>query len=303
MSGGTFLILRSAAGVIMRWLVAALTLALASPAWAQVDHTWVSTTGADENYACTVQFPCATLQRAHDALTTSSGAISVLTPGEYGPLAITKAVSVDNDSGGVALMIPANGGACVTVNVDKGLQVHLRGLTCEGLYANNIGIEIDSAQAVYVERCSIRNLGLTTAGGIGILLQPTSGTTQLFVSDTDIFNVGSLTQTGGIFVRSNGGNAVAVLDRVRLQDDVLGLWVDGSAASAVVRNSLISGNSSYGALVSGGALTLDNVAIVNNQVGLYGGPNDTVATLKNNTIIGNGTNVAGGITPVSVTPF
>src|ERR1700760_744389 len=62
-------------------------------AQAQALRTFVSGTGSDSN-PCTLALPCRTFQYAHDN-TAAGGEIDVLTPGGYGPLTISKAISVE----------------------------------------------------------------------------------------------------------------------------------------------------------------------------------------------------------------
>ena len=87
--------------------------------------------------------------------------------------------------------------------------------------------------------------------GYGILLQP-YGNTQMFVSDTIIFYNGNIALTGGILIQPRfGGGANVVLDRIHLENNVVGLLVDGrnttgNGSHVVIRDSVVSGNASDG---------------------------------------------------------
>ena len=69
---------------------------LAAPAQAQLARTWVSSLGNDAN-DCNRSTPCKTFQRAHDN-TLALGEISVLDPGGYGAVTITKGISIINEA-------------------------------------------------------------------------------------------------------------------------------------------------------------------------------------------------------------
>ena len=287
-------------------LLTAALMVTATIAQAQVDHTWVSTTGVDKNNTtCTVKFPCATLQRAHDELTGTFGTITVLAPGEYGPMVITKEVAVDNDTGGPALLIPS-GGPCITIDATKGGQVYLRGLTCDGLYANPVGIQVVSAQAVTIERSSIKNFGLTVPGGVGVLVTNTDAT-QLFISDTTIYNNGSTANTGGVFITPAAPSAkvLVVIEGSRVIDNVIGVLTTGPAVTTLVRNSSFAGN--FGAalnLQGSSAMVVDHTSVFDNVVGVQGQAGTKVFTTNTSLVIGNrDANVTGGFSTIPVTAF
>src|SRR5262249_41482264 len=73
-----------------------------------------------------------------------------------------------------------------------------------------------------------------------------------FVSDTLIYNNGSSGGTGGILLQPSGTiSSRVVLDRVHLENNVVGLWVDGrlsngNGSRALIRDSVVSGNASDG---------------------------------------------------------
>ena len=75
--------------------VFALCLHVAS-AQAQYVHTCVSAASGNDANTCHCTQPCRAFQRAHDQ-TLSDGQITVLDPGGYGPVTITKSISIVND--------------------------------------------------------------------------------------------------------------------------------------------------------------------------------------------------------------
>jgi hypothetical protein len=140
-----FIIASFAAGII--------ALLAATPASA-IPRTWVSSTGAGA--ACTRAAPCATFQAAHDA-TDPNGEINCVDAGEYGPVNITKPITIDC-AGAVGAITASSSG----VVVDTGGVVRLRNLTIthQGS-APGTGILSDSgvARALFVENCTITNFG------------------------------------------------------------------------------------------------------------------------------------------------
>jgi len=225
---------------------------------------WVAYYGFDSGACGNINAPCATFQQAHNNVA-AGGDVGVLTPGDYGSgagaaLNISKSINVTNDGTGEASIQTSFFGQGIFIDAGVGGVVSLRGLVIDGQGIGDDGIHIQGASAVHIQNCVIRNFQ-SSGGGVGIFLVPEHNT-QLFVSDTIIFNNGSVARSGGIWIRpflSNGinGSANVVLDRVRLENNVRGLWVDGSASSGagshvIIRDSVVSGNAADGILATSG---------------------------------------------------
>src|SRR2546427_2260597 len=104
-------------------------------AQAQLVRTCVSMAkGNDANSAsnCHCTTPCRTFAVAH-ANTFSDGEITVLDPGDYGGLTITKSISINNDSGGAGSITGFGGGIGILVQAPAGGYVNLRGITIQGV--------------------------------------------------------------------------------------------------------------------------------------------------------------------------
>ena len=119
---------------ITRFLsVAALVVGFSTVAHAQATRTWVSGVGDDVN-PCSRTAPCKTFAGAISK-TATGGEISVLDPGGYGTLTVTKAITVDGGSGagwGSTLFSSVNG---FVINITTGLttdKVILRNLSING---------------------------------------------------------------------------------------------------------------------------------------------------------------------------
>jgi len=258
--------------------LAALATLYAAPALA-ANKVWVSNTGADGASCGDVTAPCATFQRAHTNVD-AGGDIGVLTPGDYGPANITKAVNITNDDVGEAAILAPAGVNGVSIAAGAGDIVILRGLVIDGQTVGKNGISISNASAVHIQKCVIRNFEGST-GGFGIVLEPTGAGVQLFASDTIIYNNGSNANTAGILIDAGSqfGSARAVFDRVHVENNVIGIKVDGSASRGngfhvTVRDSVVSGNfgtgiwsARFGTFGSGSSPTVvlvDRTTVVNN---------------------------------------
>src|SRR3954469_21071908 len=103
-------------------------LAGVATAQAAANETWVSGTGSDVG-SCPVTAPCRTFAFAHGQ-TNDNGTINVLSSGNFGPVTITKPISIVAD--GVEAVINAGpGGAAVIVQAGAADIVSLRGLTID----------------------------------------------------------------------------------------------------------------------------------------------------------------------------
>jgi hypothetical protein len=99
------------------------------PAQAQATRTWVSGVGDDAS-PCSRTAPCKTFAGAISK-TAAGGEISVLDPGGYGAVTITKAISITNDGAGEAGIL-AGGTNGITVNAGSLDVVRILGLVIDG---------------------------------------------------------------------------------------------------------------------------------------------------------------------------
>ena len=98
--------------------------------------------------------PCATFQAAL-ALTLAGGEIFVLNSADYGPLTISKAVSITSE--GAAAGILATSGAAITISAGASDVVNLRGLTIDGANSGTVGIQFVSGKSLTVQKSFVRN--------------------------------------------------------------------------------------------------------------------------------------------------
>jgi hypothetical protein len=238
----------------------------AAPAQASPHRTWVSGKGTDSG-ACTLALPCRSFAFAFTQ-TAPGGEIDVLDPAGYGPMLITNAISIVNDGAGVAAIQTGTGNG-ITIIASGDDNVHLRGLTIEGLGSGSDGIQFTSGGNLEIENCVIRNFGNT-----GIEIAPNTSS-SFSVSNT---------------IASNNSNDGIVV---------------GPAASAVVEGVLskvIANNNNRNGISLGGTLTTApffNVTIVDSEfsnnfnagvgVNSAGGAAATAVTVRNTVARYNGT--------------
>ena len=282
-----------------RFVYALLVVALGAPAAleAQATRTWVSGVGDDAN-PCSRTAPCKTFAGAISK-TAAGGEISVLDPGGFGSVTITKSISiVAEDSGEGGLLAAGTNG--VVVNAGAGDVVTLRGLIIEGAGTGLNGIRFLAGKQLNVERCVIADFRASSAGnGHGISFRP-SGTSHLFVVDTVIENNGIGGNGGGVLIQPTGtGSATATFNRVSIPGNVFGLKGDGNGSTGGIKitlnDSAVVNNGSNGIRSEGAAtarVRISNTAITGNATGLSIGAPAQVVSFGNNQISGNGVNGA-----------
>jgi len=160
-------------------LASALLLAWLPTGVAQADQarSFVSNGFGNDGNApdCTRLAPCRTFQTAHDH-TLDLGEITVLDPGSYGSVTITKNISIINDGVGEAGILVSGGFTGITVNAPADAAVTLRGLTIKGIgFGGGAGIVFNTGQFLSIESCVVRNLTGASPGvvGTGIVFKPT----------------------------------------------------------------------------------------------------------------------------------
>jgi len=216
---------------------------------------WVADFGVDNASCGAVTSPCATFQQAHDNVA-AGGEVGVLTPGDYGGgassgLTIAKSIHVTNDGTGEAGILAGAGGTGIFVNAGKGDVVSPPGLVIDGQGIGRFGVSVEQVSAAHIQRCVIRNFE-GSGNAYGVVFTPT-GNSQLFVSDTIIFNNGSGAFSAGILIQPfSVGGAHVVLDRVHVENNVIGIEAMGlfNGSYIVIRDSVVSGNAGDGILAS-----------------------------------------------------
>ena len=295
---------------------------LPDPASAQIlpFRSWVSSNGHDDN-DCSRYTPCLTLQAAIDK-TTAGGVIQIIDAGAFGPIEITKALTIEGTTGSEVFDTFR---AAVRVRADLTDVVILRGLRMTGKQS---AIFLESGKALYVEDCIVEN-GLF--GGITVL--PGNGRPELHVNRTTIANNGSGVEGAGIqIVPSNALGAKVVITNSIIDGNVVGIRADargttgmidvaisdtrtaantyhgivalanGSGSARIVANRVSSNsNGAEGIRVvgAGAVIQLGTSVVTGNQIGIVAQSGGQVQSFGDNRIGGN---VIEGATPVII-PF
>jgi hypothetical protein len=221
-------------------------------AHAQTTRTWVSSNGSDSNL-CTRTAPCQTFAGAL-AKTSAGGEISVVDASDYGPVTISKSITLNGDGALAGILAPSTNGVIVNAGVND--RVVLRNISINGVGTGLNGVRFIAGKELTVEHVSIS--GFT---GIGIDMSQ-ANESHLFVKDTQITNVAT-----GIFVTATGGQARATLDNVHLTGNATGLQVS-TGGYAMISDSVISGNT-FGIYASSSALVnVENCKIAFNGYGV-----------------------------------
>ena len=270
--------------------VVGFMLVVASAAQAQATRTWVSGVGDDLN-PCSRTAPCKTFAGAISK-TAKDGEISVLDPGGYGAVTITKSIYINGTHGagyGSILHSLTNG---VIINItdaaDVRKAVRLRSLDLNGASTGINGVSILAANNVWVEDCVIDGTtGNGTTSGIGIRVA-TAASINLYVSDTVIHK-----HVTGIRVNTTAGFAVANITNSNIDGN--GTGIDAATNSFVtVAKSRVSKNTTNGIIASvlGAQLTVSDCVITNNNTGINAAAGSVVRALSNH-ILYNTTGFAG----------
>jgi hypothetical protein len=260
-------------------VVTSFILALATVAQAQATRTWVSGVGDDVN-PCSRTAPCKTFAGAISK-TAKDGEISVLDPGGYGAVTITKSIYINGTHGagyGSIINSLVNG---VIINItdvnDVRKAVRLRALDINGVSNGINGVSILAANNVWVEDSVIDgNTGDGTNSGIGIRVA-TAASCNLNVSDSMIHK-----NVTGIRVNTTAGFAVANILNSNIEGNTNGL-VAASNSFVTAKDSRFSNNSSAGVstTVAGANLTVAGSILSNNGTAISAAASSTVRALSN----------------------
>jgi hypothetical protein len=276
------------------FLVLAISLFATSSASAQAVRTWVSqTTAGDDANPCSRSAPCRTFAGAISK-TAINGEIDALDPGSYGPVSISKSITLDGGTGAGWASILSGTGNGLTINLtdtsgnDPRHTVRLRNLTItgtgltgsQGHRIGDIGVEIILASAIYIE-----NTLITDFAQRGISDERDSG--KLYVNDTTVRHCG---QTGIVVIPTTTTTVTGILDNVRSEGNHLAGFAITGGAKFTVRNCIAFGNQGQGVDAEGAAteVNMENCTTSQNGTGIQttgGTPTVRISlcTVTNNT--------------------
>ncbi len=235
-----------------------LLLAAQSVAHAQATRTWVSGVGDDVN-PCSRTAPCKTFAGAISK-TAACGEISVLDPGGFGAVTITKSITLNGEGTLAGILAALTTG--VVINAGANDNVYLKNIDIDGACSGIDGIRFLAGNSLNVERCRIWSFT-----NIGIFVNKTNTTGFLSVTDTNILNC----QVGGIVTQTTGAGT---LIRSDIHNSKVFACTNGFRAGTqsqmVVKSSAASacGGGGFVADTATSVLNMDSCVATNNVNGV-----------------------------------
>lgn len=240
----------------------------------QATRTWVSGVGDDVN-PCSRTAPCKTFAGAISK-TADRGEISVLDPGTYGTVNITKSITINGEGLNAAILSTLTNG--VTIN-GANVRVVLKNLNINGAGSGLNGIRFLQGEELHLENLTIIGLG---AGAAGVYIKNNQ------ISTVNLDNV-------KIFA-GNKSSTPQGIATTGIRADTLTQPVNIHAKNTVIEGAAIGIH-----LINNAMFSADNTVVQNTNTGVLAEGNSK-AILHNSEVLFNGTgfSVLGAITEVSV---
>jgi hypothetical protein len=271
----------------MQILAACLLLtATASVANAQATRTWVSGVGDDAN-PCSRTAPCKTFAGAISK-TAACGEISVLDPGGFGAVTITKSITINGEGTLAGILAALTNG--IIVNAGAADKIYLKNIDINGACNGINGIRFLAGSVLIVEEVDIYNF---TNFGIDI-----NKTATGFVSVTRS-NISNCIN-GGIVSTSTAGTVRTDVDNSKAFGCTNGFKA-GSNSMMTIKSSSASGCGTAGFLAdtATGVMNLDSCVATHNGNGVQATNSGTVrigaCTVSNNITKGLDRSIGAGV--------
>lgn len=284
---------------LLRTLVFSFTMMVATMLSAQATRTWVSGVGDDAN-PCSRTAPCKTFAGAISK-TAAKGEISVLDPGGFGAVTITKSIMINGGDQISGISAASTNG--IIINAAATDVVYLRNIDINGMGSGFDGIRVLQAKEVYIEDCRIHNFTNN-----GVKIQNTSGTVKVYIRNSTIHNItldgvfvfptapgvvnlevdhSSITQCAANGIDVAGANNIAAAFASSLNGNGTAFTVQQTTSSGVIEACDFHYNTTAILAGAGGTPTvrLSHSIITNNGTGIGGG--GTTVGCQNNVVAGN----------------
>ncbi len=247
----------------IKFCIAAIFFALASPAFAQATRTWVSGVGDDVN-PCSRTAPCKTFAGAISK-TAAGGEINALDSGGFGAITVTKSITIDGAGAHASILaLNVNG---VTIN-GPGIVVTLRNLSINGANgtAGN-GIRIVQAAAVNIDNVNVTNFAGSGTSGRGVAIETATSDVRVNIANSSIANM----ENHGIHSAPTAGSVHLAVDNVRIaRGGAAGINLRELTAASIYR-SAITNHRNQAAVrleLSTASATVGNSLLANNAAGV-----------------------------------
>ena len=230
-----------------------------SLAFAQATRTWVSGVGDDVN-PCSRTAPCKTFAGAISK-TATGGEISVLDPGGYSAVTITKPITISGV--GEQASILASGTQGIVINITTlPTAPQTNTVTLRNLQINGAGITLGT-------------------NGIHVF-----GATTVILDHVNVFGY----STNGVLAEAS--SKVSITNSVFFNNSGIALHAQDTS-TLTVENSQINGNNIAVQADLGSQIRLANNGVYDNKTGFACGTGGTLASAGNNRKAGN----TGGVVP------
>jgi hypothetical protein len=253
------------------------------------------------------------------AVTLPGGEIDALDPGDFGPVTITKSLSIVGGRNVAAAVSLASGGTSgVTIAAGVNDVVELRGLVFDGYAGSGVsGVVFNSGAELNIEDCTFLGFPVGAiifspaagsaatakmfvgssnifASGIGVMISPSGGiAADAWLTDT---NVDGNNGDGVVADGTGGGGPISVVMTNASIGPNAGNGVNamsGAGSVAIdISRSTIEANGLAGIRSSGASanVTADRSQISGNGVGLQSAGGGSLLSYSNNQVMDNGTN-------------
>ena len=242
--------------------------------YSQATRTWVSGVGDDAN-PCSRTAPCKTFAGAISK-TAAGGEISVLDPGGFGSVTITKSITINGDGTLAGILSSLTNGIIVNAGVND--VVTIRSISINGGGNGTNGVRFLAGKHLIVDNCSIS--GFTT---FGIDVNKASGTSMLTVINTSI--TGPSPSASGINLSSTSDTIKTNLRNVQINGLTTAILANSNSV-VIGENCDFTQNQKGVNAKSNAIVNLENCLISNNKTGVLA-ENTSIIRLSNNSIYNN----------------
>ena len=242
---------------------------VSSSAFAQATRTWVSGVGNDAD-PCSRTAPCKTFAGAISK-TATGGEISVLDPGGYGAVTITKPITISGVGEQASILASGTNGIIINITVPPALPVQ-NVVTLRNIQINGAGLTLglSGVRALNATTVILDNVNIFGFSTNGVIAEDTS---KVSILGGTISNIASASLSAGI--------AVHAID----------------TSSITVERTMLIGNNIAVQADLGSEIRLSDTGTHDNKTGYACGTGGTLASAGNNRKSGNTGGVVATCTP------
>jgi len=257
---------RNIHSIVIICLVIASFVFTPGVSFTQATRTWVSGVGDDVN-PCSRTAPCKTFAGAISK-TAVNGEISVLDPGGYGAVTITKSITIDGKGTQASILSSLTNGIIINA---PGEVVTIRNLSINGAGNGINGIRIMAAKKVIIEDCTVAGF---TQKGIDV---NTTAPCTVILNNVAIQNAGD-----AIWIANEGGSVI--INTCRFQA-VTNSGINLVKGQVTLSLSKIADCRTAVVTAANTSIVLTGNVISNNDTGVQA--TGTISSAGNNLLTGN----------------